>query len=212
MILELFWQCVFFSFYFIHKSGLTPPLFIEVPVPSQKSERSYICWFGVGLCCLTPLFIEVPVPSHEKWALIHLWVWGWFMLFNTTIYWSACTKPWKVSGHSFVGLGFGLCWLFNTTFYWSACTKPWKWALIHLWVWGWFMLFNVTFNNISTISWRSALLVGKPEKTTNLHYRGRHSHDISVVGFKSHHVGIAQRRHHNPVSAMIYLTNFIICH
>ena len=66
----------FFSFYFIHKSGLTPPL-----------------------------FIEVPVPSHEKWALIHLWVWGWFMLFNTTIYWSACTKPWKVSGHSFVGLG-----------------------------------------------------------------------------------------------------------
>jgi hypothetical protein len=183
LILELFWQCVFFSFYFIHKSGLTPPL-----------------------------FIEVPVPSHEKWALIHLWVWGWFMLFNTTIYWSAYTKPWKVSGHSFVGLGFGLCWLFNTTFYWSACTKPWKWALIHLWVWGWFMLFNVTFNNISTISWRSALLVGKPEKTTNLHYRGRHSHDISVVGFKSHHVGIAQRRHHNPVSAMIYLTNFIICH
>jgi hypothetical protein len=33
------------------------------------------------------------------------------------------------------------------------------------------MMFNATFNNISIISWRSVLLVGKPEypeKTTNL--------------------------------------------
>jgi len=30
------------------------------------------------------------------------------------------------------------------------------------------MVFNATFNNISVISWRSILLVGKPEKTTDL--------------------------------------------
>ena len=27
----------------VHKTSLTPPLFIEVPVPSQESERSCIC-------------------------------------------------------------------------------------------------------------------------------------------------------------------------
>jgi hypothetical protein len=26
-----------------HKTSLNSPLFIEVPVPSQESERSYIC-------------------------------------------------------------------------------------------------------------------------------------------------------------------------
>ena len=30
------------------------------------------------------------------------------------------------------------------------------------------MVFNATFNNISVISWWSVLLVGKPEKTTDL--------------------------------------------
>jgi hypothetical protein len=30
------------------------------------------------------------------------------------------------------------------------------------------MVFNATFNNISALSWRSDLLVGKPEKTTDL--------------------------------------------
>ena len=30
------------------------------------------------------------------------------------------------------------------------------------------MVFNTTFNNISDVSWRSVLLVGKPEKFTDL--------------------------------------------
>jgi len=38
------------------------------------------------------------------------------------------------------------------------------WNKIHAWF-GWFMVFNATFNNISVLSWRSVLLV---EKTTNL--------------------------------------------
>jgi hypothetical protein len=36
---------------------------------------------------------------------------------------------------------------------------------VESWFFGWFMVFNATFNNISVISWRSVLLV---EKTTDL--------------------------------------------
>jgi hypothetical protein len=32
-------------------------------------------------------------------------------------------------------------------------------SLIYLYIFGWFMVFNATFNNISVMSWRSALLV-----------------------------------------------------
>ena len=38
---------------------VTSPLFIEVPVPSQDSERSWIC-------VTSPLFIEVPVPRQDS--------------------------------------------------------------------------------------------------------------------------------------------------
>jgi len=31
------------------KTSLTLPLYIEVPVPSQESERSYICVAGVSV-------------------------------------------------------------------------------------------------------------------------------------------------------------------
>jgi hypothetical protein len=33
---------------FAHKTSSTPPLFIEVPVPSQKSEQPRICVLGVS--------------------------------------------------------------------------------------------------------------------------------------------------------------------
>ena len=33
----------------VHKTGLTPPLFIEVPVPSQESELSGSCVLGVSI-------------------------------------------------------------------------------------------------------------------------------------------------------------------
>jgi hypothetical protein len=35
-------------------------------------------------------------------------------------------------------------------------------------VYGWFMMFNATFNNISLISWQSVLLVEYPGKCTDL--------------------------------------------
>jgi hypothetical protein len=40
------------------------------------------------------------------------------------------------------------------------------WHTLSLEIYGWFMVFNATFNNISVISWRSVLLY--PEKTTDL--------------------------------------------
>jgi hypothetical protein len=43
----------FFYLFEVHKSSLTPPLFlIEVPVPSQKSERAIICVLEVSTCHL----------------------------------------------------------------------------------------------------------------------------------------------------------------
>jgi len=37
---EVFW---------VHKTSLTPPLFIEVPVPSHTSAQSCICVLGVSI-------------------------------------------------------------------------------------------------------------------------------------------------------------------
>jgi hypothetical protein len=38
-----------------HKTRLTLPLFIEVPVPSQENEWSYICVRGIHLASFTKL-------------------------------------------------------------------------------------------------------------------------------------------------------------
>ena len=45
-----------------HKTSLTPPLFIGVPVPSQKSKRSYIYALGVSIM---PLFYD-----------FYIWFWN----------------------------------------------------------------------------------------------------------------------------------------
>jgi hypothetical protein len=34
----------------VHKTGLTPPLFIEVPVPSQANEWPRLCVLGLSFC------------------------------------------------------------------------------------------------------------------------------------------------------------------
>jgi hypothetical protein len=39
-----------------HKTSLTPPLFIEVSVPSQKSERSCICVLVASIWPLSTIF------------------------------------------------------------------------------------------------------------------------------------------------------------
>ena len=36
----------------VHRTSLTPPLFIEVPVPSQESEQSCISVLGVSILSL----------------------------------------------------------------------------------------------------------------------------------------------------------------
>jgi hypothetical protein len=40
-----------------HKTSLTPPLFIEVLVPSQESEQSCICVLRVSILHLSTIFI-----------------------------------------------------------------------------------------------------------------------------------------------------------
>ena len=40
-----------------HKTSLTPPLFIEMPVPIQESERSCICVLGISDLPLSTILI-----------------------------------------------------------------------------------------------------------------------------------------------------------
>ena len=40
-----------------HKNTLTPPLFIEMTVPGQTSERSYSCVFGESSFSLSTIFL-----------------------------------------------------------------------------------------------------------------------------------------------------------
>jgi hypothetical protein len=42
---------------FTYKASLTPPLFIEMPVPSQESERSCNCLLGVSVVPLSTIFL-----------------------------------------------------------------------------------------------------------------------------------------------------------
>jgi len=39
-----------------HQYSLTPPLYIEVPVPIKGSERSYICVLGYRFCHFLQFF------------------------------------------------------------------------------------------------------------------------------------------------------------
>jgi hypothetical protein len=54
-----------------YKTSLTPPLVIEVPVPSQESERSCLCVLRVCLCVLRvsifPLFLPFNIFFYCFW-------------------------------------------------------------------------------------------------------------------------------------------------
>jgi len=72
-----------------HKTSITLPLFIEVPVPSQESERSCICVLGVSILPLSTIllldFRTVPTVLY-------------FLLFILSrqeyIWWSKDINPW----------------------------------------------------------------------------------------------------------------------
>ena len=57
--------------------------------------------------------------------------------------------------------------------------------ILHLWLVGWFMVFNTTFNNISVLSWRSVLLV---EETGVC----RKNHRLPQVTDKTYHIKLYQ--------------------
>jgi hypothetical protein len=44
---------------YAHETCLIPPLFIEVPVPSQESEMSCICVFEVLILNLSTIFVWI---------------------------------------------------------------------------------------------------------------------------------------------------------
>jgi len=41
----------------VHKTSLTPPLFIEVPVPSLEIKGSCICMLGISILPLSTIFL-----------------------------------------------------------------------------------------------------------------------------------------------------------
>ena len=45
---------------FVHKTSLTSPLFIEVPVPNQESNRTvmYVCLRGINLASVSTSFLS----------------------------------------------------------------------------------------------------------------------------------------------------------
>jgi hypothetical protein len=56
---SLIWENIVIWFQYISNSRkvLTTPLFIEMPVPSQKSERSCICVLGLSILPLSTFLI-----------------------------------------------------------------------------------------------------------------------------------------------------------
>ena len=72
--LKLFQHCTFFKIFLnsnVHKTSLTPPFVIDVPVSSQDSELSSICILGVAI-----------FPSLRFFYSI--WVWVRVLVFNVT--------------------------------------------------------------------------------------------------------------------------------
>jgi hypothetical protein len=52
-----------------HQTSLTPSLFIEVPVPSQESERSRICVLGVSILPVSEIFYWVWEMFRQKYLV-----------------------------------------------------------------------------------------------------------------------------------------------
>ena len=53
-----------------HKTRLTPPPFIEMPVLSQGSERSCICVLGVSICPLYTIFLFIIGVVPNVWYVL----------------------------------------------------------------------------------------------------------------------------------------------
>ena len=69
----------------IHKTSLTPPPFIEVPVPSQESEQSWFWVLGVSILLLSTTF-----PLDFRTVLT---VWYLFIVFPFI----ECMKKWHTT-------------------------------------------------------------------------------------------------------------------
>ena len=94
---------------FGHKTSLTPPIFIELPVPSQESERSRNFITCGDNLSYNSIFIYIYTPRGEGWIPITGLI---------SQHWCACLKPW--SGFS-IFRGFPFSFLCSLRGYCSFC-------------------------------------------------------------------------------------------
>jgi hypothetical protein len=73
-----------------HKTSLTPPCFIEVPVPepSQQSERPCICVSGHRFCLFLPFFYKILELFRECGIFLFLFIY--FVVFFWIIFSFLC--------------------------------------------------------------------------------------------------------------------------
>jgi cellulose synthase/poly-beta-1,6-N-acetylglucosamine synthase-like glycosyltransferase len=73
-----------------HKTSLTPPCFIEVPVPepSQQSERPCICVSGHRFCLFLPFFYKILELFRECGIFLFLFIY--FVVFFLIIFSFLC--------------------------------------------------------------------------------------------------------------------------
>ena len=64
-----------------YKTSLTPPLVIEVPVPSQESERSCLCVLRVCLCVLRVSIFPLFLPFNIFFIVFGTVSTVWYYLF-----------------------------------------------------------------------------------------------------------------------------------
>ena len=64
-----------------HKTSLTPPRFIEVPVIRQESERSCTCVLGVLVMPLFLRFLYLILEMFRQCVLFHFYCW-WFKIYR----------------------------------------------------------------------------------------------------------------------------------
>ena len=83
---------LFNTFEWVHKTNLTPPLFIEVAMPSQECDRSCICLLLISILpllflrffycilqlfwqcirCFSIYYMHSLLPNQYKWSLVWL--------------------------------------------------------------------------------------------------------------------------------------------
>ena len=87
-----------------HKTSLTPPLFIEVPVPSRESDQSCICVLGVWILPLYASFLlnsktaqtVILFVFHFITHIFHMFIRRKYIRFRVAKFWLLGTLIWML--------------------------------------------------------------------------------------------------------------------